>query len=274
MKSVDAACRAVRDLVERTDNPHDLAYYNLHEERFRKTARRISELVRPGSAILDVGSHYLHQAAILKHLGYAVSAMDVPAHTTLPFVARRALSLGIVDHEVSGEQFSSGSFLGASSDEFDCVVFCEILEHITFNPVNFWRRAHELLRAQGIVYLTTPNSVKLLSVLGAVWNAVTLKKIGLGINQIFHHVTYGHHWKEYSAAELVEYFRILSPDFEVKVRRINYGPPPPEVRRQIGSARTALVRVGNATRFFADNLEAIVTLTRKTQWRTPAPTTG
>ena len=103
MKSIDAACAAVRELVERTGNPHDRAYYNLHEERFRKTAGRIAELVPAGAAILDVGSHYLHQSAVLKQLGYAVSAMDVPAHTTLPFVAGRARSLGIENHEVSGE---------------------------------------------------------------------------------------------------------------------------------------------------------------------------
>jgi 2-polyprenyl-3-methyl-5-hydroxy-6-metoxy-1,4-benzoquinol methylase len=224
--------------------------------------------------VLDVGSHYLHHAAILKQLGYVVSAIDVPAHTTLPFVSGRARSLGIQNHEVNDEQFTSGAFLGVTSDAFDCVVFCEILEHITFNPVNFWRRVHGLLRVNGFVYLTTPNSVKLLSVLGAVWNALTLRKIGLSVKQIFHHVTYGHHWKEYSAAELVEYFRILSPDFEVKVRRIHYGPPPPEVRRQLGAAKTTLLRVGNASRIFADNLEAIVKLPRKTAWRTPAPMAG
>lgn len=274
MTSIDAACAAVRKIVERTSNPHDLAYFNLHEARFRKTAERISELVPPGSVILDVGSHYLHQAAVLKQIGFDVSAMDVPDHTRLPFVAGRARSLGITNYEVSGDDFSSGKFLGAVENRFDCVVFCEILEHITFNPVKFWRRVHELLRVGGIVYLTTPNSVKLLSVLGAVWNAVTLKKIGLGVNQIFHHVTYGHHWKEYSAAELVDYFRILSPDFDVKVRRIHYGAPPPEVKRRLGAVRTALLRAGNASRLFADNLEAVVTLARKTPWRTPAPTAG
>lgn len=274
MKSIDAACAAVRELVERTANPHDLAYFNLHEERFRKTARRISELVPPGASILDVGSHYLHQAAVLNQLGYSVSGMDVPDHVNLPFVAGRARSLGIPNHEVAGEQFSSGSFLGAGTDAFACVVFCEILEHITFNPVPFWRRIHELLRVNGIIYLTTPNAVKLLSVLGAVWNAITLRKIGLSVGQIFHHVTFGHHWKEYSAPELVEYFRMLSPDFEVKVRRIHYGPPPAEVRRRLGAPRTVLLRVGNASRLFADNLEAVVTLTRKTPWTTPAPTAG
>ncbi len=261
-------------MVELTGNAHDIAYFNLHEERFRKTAARISELVPAGAAVIDVGSHYLHQAAVLKHIGYEVSAMDVPAHTNLAFVAGRARSLGIPNHSVAGEEFSSGEFLGDASDTFDCVVFCEILEHITFNPVNFWKRIHKLLKPGAMVYLTTPNSLKLLSVLGAVWNAVALRKIGLGVNQIFHHVTYGHHWKEYSAAELVEYFRILSPDFHTRVQRIHYGSPAPEVRQHLGLVRTILLRAGNASRLFADNLEAVVTVDRKTPWRTPAPTAG
>jgi 2-polyprenyl-3-methyl-5-hydroxy-6-metoxy-1,4-benzoquinol methylase len=274
IRSVDAACASVRELVERTGNAHDLAYYNLHEARFRKTAQRITELVPRGARVLDVGSHYLHQAAVLKQLGYSISAMDVPAHARLGFVSGRGRSLGIENYEVSADDFSSGSFLGAATDAFDCIVFCEILEHITFNPVNFWRRMHKLLRVNGLIYLTTPNSVKLLSIVGAVWNAVTLRRIGLSVNQIFHHVTYGHHWKEYSANELVEYFRLLSPDFEVSVRRIHYGAPPPEVRRHLGKARTTLLRLGNASRALADNLEAVIRLPRKSAWRTPAPVAG
>lgn len=274
MKHVDAACAAVRELVDRTGNPHDLAYYNLHEQRFRKTAERIVDLVPRGADVLDVGSHYLHQSAILKHLGYAVSGMDVAAHTTLPFVAGRARSLGIPNHEIANADYAEGAFLTEMADAFDCVMFCEILEHITFNPVRFWKRMHELLRVNGIIYVTTPNSLKLLSLLGTVWNALTLRKIGIGVGQIVHEVTYGHHWKEYSAAELVEYFRILSPDFSVKVRRINYGSPSPELRRQIGALRATVLRAGNATRFFAQDLEAVVTLTTKTQWRTPAPSAG
>src|SRR6476646_1616350 len=107
MKDIDDACSAVREIVDRTGNEHDRAYFRLHEARFRKTAERISGIVPPGASILDVGSHYLHQAAVLKQMGYDVSAMDVPDHAGLPFVAGRARSLGIVNYEVSGDEFSA-----------------------------------------------------------------------------------------------------------------------------------------------------------------------
>ena len=116
--------------------------------------------------------------------------------------------------------------------------------------------------------------MKLLSVLGAVWNAVTLRKIGLSVKQIFHHVTFGHHWKEYSAREIVEYFRTLSPDFEVRVCRIHYGPPSADVRAGLGKVRTAILQLGNLSGVLADNLEAVVRLKAKTPWTAAAPASG
>ena len=86
-----------------------------------------------------------------------------------------------------------------------------------------------------------------------------------------HHGTFGHHWKEYSAREIVEYFGRLSPDFSVQVRKIHYGAPSSDVREALGGVRTAILQFGNATGFFADNLEAVVTLPRKTPWSVLSP---
>jgi 2-polyprenyl-6-hydroxyphenyl methylase/3-demethylubiquinone-9 3-methyltransferase len=177
----------------------------------------------------------------------------------------------IANHSIEPGDFAAGLFLPDVSEEFDAVLFCEILEHITFNPIEFWRRIHQLLRVGGIIYVTTPNSLRLIALMGAFWNLLSLSRIGISVPQIFRHVTFGHHWKEYSARELMQYFPALSRDFHVAVRRMHYGPVAENVRRQIGPARTLLLSLGNATGFFADNLEAVVTLRKRSPWTVIPP---
>ena len=275
MPTILEACAAVRRDVERTSSgADDLAYFDLHERRFQRAARRVVELVPSGSEILDIGGHYLHLSSILSLLGYRVSAMDVPVHATLPFVMDRAKQFGVTIHVVDEDRFAGGEFIDSVTDQFSAVMFCEILEHITFNPIAFWRRVHQLIRPGGLIYLTTPNSVKLLSWLGALWNLTSMRRIGLSVNRIMESTTFGHHWKEYSASEIVEYFARLSPDFRVSVTRIHYGRPNEDVARALGPLRTTLLRIGNSTGYFADNLEAIVNVPHKTQWLAVQPKYG
>ena len=265
MISLDEAFRSVRKDIEQSQSiPDDLAYFNLHERRFRHAAERIAELVSPGAEILDIGGHYLHFSAILSRLGFRVTAIDVSAHAELPFVVERAARMNVSLSPVDDRGFPEGVFLESEANRFEAVIFCEILEHITFNPVAFWQRVRELVRPGGIIYVTTPNALKLLSVLGAFWNLVSLRRIGLRVDQILKTPTFGHHWKEYSSSELVQYFSRVSPDFRVAVRKVSYGSPDADVKRQLGSIRTGLLTLGNATGFFADNLEAVVTVGAKT----------
>jgi 2-polyprenyl-6-hydroxyphenyl methylase/3-demethylubiquinone-9 3-methyltransferase len=264
----------VRKEIASSQSADDLAYFELHEPRFRATASRILEFVPPKARILDVGGHYLHLSSVLALLGYRVVSLDVPAHSTLPFVSERAARMGISLAVIEGDAFVEGQFLVAETDSFDAVLFCEILEHITFNPIPFWRRIHGLLRPGGIIFLTTPNSLKLLSVLGAWWNLVTLRRIGLSVKQIMARVTLGHHWKEYSAREIGEYFSYLSPDFRVRVRKMGYGAPNEDLRRTLGSLRAAILHFGNTTGFFAEALEAVISLPVKTTWTRREPRAG
>ena len=266
LNTIAEACAAVRADVERDGSSDDIGYFNYHEQRLRGTAARVRELVPTSTEVLDIGGHYLHLSSVLALLGYRVTAIDVPAFARLPLVVERAARMGVALTAVESDDIAAGEFVAGDDDRFGAVLFCEILEHITFNPIAFWRRVHALLQPNGVILVTTPNSLKLLSVLGALWNLLSLRRIGLSVKQIMHHGTFGHHWKEYSAGEIVEYFGRLSPDFDVDVRKIHYGAPSTEVRKSLGAVRTAILRFGNATGFFADNLEAVVRLQRKTPW--------
>ncbi len=244
----------------------DAAYFAYHEHRYRRHLESLAGLgvVGAGTRTLDIGSHYLHLAGAVRLLGSDVTALDVPAFQEIPFVRARAERLGIRTAVVA--DLGAGDFLADTPDgSVDAVLFCEILEHVTFNPVPFWRRVHALLRPGGVVYLTTPNGLRLANVLKTLARLATLRGVGIPVRDIFGHVTYGHHWKEYGARELREYFAHLSPDFEVEVRPYAYAPG----EGAGGSSVQRLVRrVGNVVPALREQLEVVVRVRAKTAWRT------
>lgn len=246
----------------------DRRYFTEHAERFRHCVERVRAIVPPGARVLDIGAHYLHQSALLRLLGYEVWALDVPEFVELPFVARRAVELGIPLTPV--RNLEKEQFLAGHEGAFDLVLFCEILEHITFNPIDFWRRVYELMRVGGKLYLTTPNSLRLLNVASTVKRALTLDGIGIGVPSIFATVTYGHHWKEYSRGEVKQYFRLLSPDFRVDVDFYHYRTYPLRWRPK-DLARSFARWFGTRVKCFDEELEATVTLTGRTGFSARAP---
>jgi 2-polyprenyl-6-hydroxyphenyl methylase/3-demethylubiquinone-9 3-methyltransferase len=266
---IDSAVNTVGRL---TQPGHDRAYFDTHELRFQRAAQRATEIAPRGSWVLDLGSHYLHLAAILRLLGYDVVALDVPAFQNLQFVRARAETLRI--RTATTESAAAGDFLHDCDNRFDIVLFCEMLEHITFNPCDFWRRIHRLLKIDGKIYLSTPNSLAALSALAAIKRIVLLDGIGINIPSIFETVTYGHHWKEYSRREISEYFRLLSPDFDVEVSNYSYQRYSYS-RWSLRDYGRRLVRaVGNWSGVFTEELEAVVTLRSRTGIRPSAPSFG
>jgi 2-polyprenyl-3-methyl-5-hydroxy-6-metoxy-1,4-benzoquinol methylase len=250
----------------------DRNYFEEHEPRFRRTARRVTEIAPRGSCVLDLGSHYMHLAAILRLLGYNVVAIDVPVFHDLPFVRARAKDLGI--QTLAIESVAIGDFLLDSANGFDVVLLCEMLEHITFNPCEFWRRIHQLLKVGGKVYLSTPNSLGAMSILSAIKRIALMDGIGINIPSIFGTVTYGHHWKEYSRREIFEYFRLLSPDFHVELSTYSYRHYSYSRWSLRDHGRRFIRSIGNWSGIFAEELEAVVTLRSKTGIIASTPTFG
>jgi 2-polyprenyl-3-methyl-5-hydroxy-6-metoxy-1,4-benzoquinol methylase len=249
----------------------DRTYFTEHAARYRHCVNAVRRLVPPGARVLDVGAHYLHQSALLRLLGYEVWAVDVPEFTELPFVARRALDLGIRLCPV--RDLEKERFLPGEEHRFDLVLFCEILEHISFNPIGFWHRVYELMRVGGKLYITTPNSLRLINVASTVKRALTLDGVGVGVPTIFGNVTYGHHWKEYSRGEIEAYFRALSPDFQVDVGFYHYRVYP--VRFGVKDLARSLARwLGTRVARFDEELEAVVTLARRTGFSARPPAYG
>jgi 2-polyprenyl-6-hydroxyphenyl methylase/3-demethylubiquinone-9 3-methyltransferase len=269
-----AALKAMEDSARASPNVQDLSYFNTHRNRYLRTLSRICALQPPGARVLDVGSHLLHLTGALSLLGFQTYGMDVPVFSQNENMRSRADRYGIRNFPV--DTFQDGAFLAGMEESFDLIVFTEIMEHITFNPVLFWRRIHQLLKVGGAIYITTPNALTPWKILATIKNAVTLRGTGLPVHRIFDTITYGHHWKEYTGREIRRYFRMLSADFDVTVRYFSLEPEP--VAAPAMSPKTLARRLVNSSAgivpAFSEQIEAVVRLPRKTDWTLGPPAFG
>ena len=190
-------------------------YLKDHYGRFVATKREFDRgrAHAPG-VLLDIGAHWLHQSVLWAMDGWRAIALDLPVTFDIACVreiaARHAIRLL---PNTSLERPAALAVL--PDDSVDVVLFTEIIEHITFNPVSLWREIHRVLRPTGCVIVTTPNYYALR---GRAWSPrrfIGGRGGGLDIQSLIGEPTFAHHWKEYSRAEIVSYFAQLSADFRV-----------------------------------------------------------
>jgi 2-polyprenyl-6-hydroxyphenyl methylase/3-demethylubiquinone-9 3-methyltransferase len=265
--NIELALNQVEAIVIDGNNPQDIEYFRFHRKRFERMANTITKKIAPGSLILDIGSHYLHSTLLLIFLGYKVDAMDVGEFSELELVKKRVSEYGLTN--IIENDLTTLSSKMESADEYDVILFTEILEHITFNPIGFWKNIHRLLKDGGIIYITTPNSFTIYNIVKTLKNLFFFRGIGINVNMIFEYVTYGHHWKEYNAREVIKYFGYLTDGFKVQVNTYFYKFFEPNDFR--GSLRNFFYKIGNLIPFFRDELEVVVTLDKSKEWKAVSP---
>lgn len=194
----------------------DKAYLRAHFHRFVGTFRQFLAGWHgdPSAHVLDVGAHWLHQSALFARSGFRVTGADFPATMREAGVLNLAQRLDIELLEYQ-EIHSGTTFDELDEDSVDVLLFTEILEHITFNPVAFWKAVYRVLKPGGRIVITTPNFY---AAGGRAWQwRRFLEGFGSGIStlEILQTPTYGHHWKEYSRREVCHYFCALSRDFHI-----------------------------------------------------------
>ncbi|OEK02476.1 hypothetical protein BFP97_13515 [Roseivirga sp. 4D4] len=253
-QKIDTAIDVVEQDVKNVSYSRDIEYFRYHKQRFRKLATSVSELLPQGGKILEVGGHYLQTASILSELNFDVESVDVSAFWEMDFVIQRSKDFeikGITENNL--QHFDLNKNL---SGDYDLVIFTEILEHITFNPIRFWKCIYNQLADGGYIYITTPNAFSLPHLVRAQFNLLRMKSLGIKVDEIFSEVTYGHHWKEYSAKEIKYYFKCLSEDFDISINYFSYG-----TQKSTGFRNgiwNSLLYIGSITKFLASGLEAVV----------------
>ncbi len=192
----------------------DVGYLEAHSSRFLNTYHRFDSGWdrNAGIRLLDIGAHWLHQSAVFSLGGYQVTATDVPI--TFDSESVQAVA-GLLEIELLSytDLSAEGSLSAISSDSMNIVLMAEIIEHITFNPVELWKEIYRVIVPGGRIVITTPNYYR---TGGKAWEwRRFLAGLGSGISvrEILNTPTMGHHWKEFSLGELQHYIDLLSPDF-------------------------------------------------------------
>ena len=192
----------------------DIGYLRDNFDRFVSTRSfALHELPQQDAlTVLDVGAHWLHQAFLYANDGHRLVCVDSPNTFKYSSVVAAAEKMG-AQLEAAIRLDKGEGFSNIADDSIDLLLFCEILEHLAFNPIPMWKEIYRVLRPGARLVVTTPNAYfggKLETRLEAIFSG---EGFGVPVEDIFKIGTFGHHWKEYSSTEILKYFEILSPDF-------------------------------------------------------------
>ncbi len=165
--------------------------------------------------LLDIGSHMLHSSVL-----YAMDGIKVDAADLTSYASDKIVQGVLKDYKINFLTYNDLSnpieLNILPSNYYDIILFSEILEHITFNPVKMWETIYRLLSPKGKIIVTTPNYYSTGNIINNLLQLLQGMSSGIPITQIISLNTTAHHWKLYSEKDLITYFQLLSPDFIVK----------------------------------------------------------
>lgn len=127
-------------------------YFYAYENRRKRTLRLLNEVLPAGAKVLDVAAAQGNFSIALAEAGYEVTWNDL--REDLAEYVERKRELGSIAY-APGDVFSLGF-----SEEFDCVLVTEIIEHVS-HPDQFLKTVAQMVKPGGYVIMTTPNGAYL-----------------------------------------------------------------------------------------------------------------
>ncbi len=147
-------------LQKRAISDDNFTYKNIIE-----VLRKIIPMLK-GKSVLDVGCGVGTIDFYLAKLNFEVFGIDI---------SEKAIEMSILNAKHLGlrgkTKFKSGDFLKESFDKkFDLIICSEVIEHIR-NDDDFISKAHNLLKKNGLIFVTTPSNNSWLFKMGFLGNA-------------------------------------------------------------------------------------------------------
>lgn len=182
-------------------------YLNSHKSRLTRT---FSLVAANGDSALELGT-YVYGAAVLERiLGY--KSVRGAYYSAEPGLDRKTLAIeGQPDFALDIDLFDAGRHKFPYADcSFSLVLCCELIEHLTLDPMHLLFECHRVLVEGGCLLLTTPNAASLHSVAAALH--------GRRSPQVFaSYPASGNsdvpHVREYTASELSD--AVIAAGFEI-----------------------------------------------------------
>jgi SAM-dependent methyltransferase len=140
-------------------DPNDEAYVRLHMRRFVATLQRIPPAQRTSARALELGSYVQFTPAIKKYAGYSVvKCADVWEGDEKVEQVELKQKNGAERHKFELRNFDAEREPFPYPDKhFQLVLCCEMLEHLTSDPMHMLWEANRVLEDGGYLLLTTPN---------------------------------------------------------------------------------------------------------------------
>jgi SAM-dependent methyltransferase len=181
--------------------PWEAGYLDYHGRRYQDTLRLLPE--GQGRRLLDVGSFPGHLSALAKHRGWEVTGLNNDIEGAGPwafFLERcRERKIEILGCDVEREPFP------APTASFDAVLFCELFEHLYWNPFHTLKEIFRVLRPGGLLVLTTPNWRRVETLFRFLHDWGAQPPVSRPFYVLFPSLLYHRHNREYTGSELDYY---------------------------------------------------------------------
>jgi SAM-dependent methyltransferase len=187
-------------------------YLNFSLDRFLKTLELIPDNITAASKVLELGaSPYFMSLLIMKYLKCHVDYANYFGEKSQLRQEEVLVSekynerhvFRFKNFNIENERFPY------KNKSYDLVLFCEIIEHLTVDPVHSLVQINRLLSDGGYLVVTTPNALRYENIL----------KLLLGKN-IYDHYSgygaYGRHNREYTPSEM----RILAESLGFRIIKL------------------------------------------------------
>jgi SAM-dependent methyltransferase len=142
-------------------------YLKVHMNRFAETIGLLQPIMRPGKRIVDLGSYGSLVPALRDILGSTDITLTEPSQDGKP-----TSEDGFLQNARNGkrypfhvDRFDIEGWFPYEEELFDIVIFTEVLEHLSRDPLQTMSEINRITKPRGYLLLSTPNCASLRSVL-------------------------------------------------------------------------------------------------------------
>jgi len=135
------------------DHPEEIKYFKQHFYRYLKTIKLIPPEYLSGKTVVDAGCIPGHMTSSLKALGAKeVIGLDYDPQRFGLGQKLQDRGLKIIKCHLGQEP------LPLPANYADCVIFTEVIEHLSNNPISVLKELRRVLKTGGRLIVTTPNA--------------------------------------------------------------------------------------------------------------------